>query len=122
MIGQGLPHRTLKHGQRTPRALLSSIGIVLGTAIWLTSRVVTRPSLTTLHPEPQQNLRSATFPYDVTLVVASQRTDDTTWLENTFPEWSKKIYVTDNQNAALTVPTNRGREGMVYLRYQCFVT
>ncbi|KAI7325044.1 hypothetical protein KC315_g8095 [Hortaea werneckii] len=117
MIGQSLPRRTSKHRQRTLCALLSSIGIVLGAAIWLTTRVLTGSNLTTLHPDLQQSLRSATLPYDVTLVVASQTTDDTTWLENAFPEWSKKIYVTDNQNAALTVPTNRGREGMVYLSY-----
>lgn len=121
MIWQSLPRHTWKHRQRTLCALLSSIGILLGTAIWLTSRVVAGPSLITPHPDLQQSLRSTTFPYNVTLVVASQTTDDTTWLENAFPEWFKKIYVTDDQNAALTVPTNRGREGMVYLRYQSFV-
>ncbi|RMY62791.1 hypothetical protein D0863_10839 [Hortaea werneckii] len=122
MIGQSLPRRTSKHRQRTLCALLSSIGIVLGAAIWLTTRVLTGSNLTTLHPDLQQSLRSATSPYNVTLVVASQTTDDTTWLENAFPEWSQNIYVTDDQNAALTVPTNRGREGMVYLRHYSFVT
>lgn len=122
MISQNLPHRALKHRQRTLCALLSSIGIVLVTAIWLTTRVLTGSNLTTLQPDLQQSLRSATAPYNVTLVVASQTTDDTTWLESAFPELSKNIYVTDSQNAALTVPSNRGREGMVYLRYQSFVT
>lgn len=122
MIWQSLPRRTWKHRQRTLCALLSSIGIVLGAAMWLTTQVLTGSKLTTLHPDLQQSLRSATSPYNVTLVVASQTTDDTTWLENAFPEWSKEIYVTDDQNAALTVPKNRGREGMVYLRYHSFVT
>lgn len=122
MIGRSLPRRTSKHRQRTLCALLSSVGIILGAAIWLTTRVLTGTNLAALHPDVQQSLRSATLPHDVSLVVASQTTDDTTWLENAFPEWFKKIYVTDNQNAALTVPTNRGREGMVYLRYQSFVT
>lgn len=103
-------------------ALLSSIGIALGAAIWLATRALTASTFTTQHPDLQQTLRSATLPYNVTLVVASQTTDDTTWLENAFPVWSKSIYVTDDQNAALTVRTNRGREGMVYLRYQAFVT
>lgn len=51
---------------------------------------------------------------DVAVVVASQKGDDTTWLE-AFSSWSKFIYVTDDQNASLTVPANKGREAMVYL-------
>lgn len=51
----------------------------------------------------------------VTIIVASQMSDDTTWLETSFPHWHKMIYVTDDPNAALTVPANSGREAMVYL-------
>ncbi|KXT02270.1 hypothetical protein AC578_5046 [Pseudocercospora eumusae] len=50
------------------------------------------------------------------IVVASQRGDDIAWLD-AFPQWSKSIYVTDDPAAALAVPANKGREGMVYLTY-----
>ncbi|KAM3423756.1 hypothetical protein BST61_g1161 [Cercospora zeina] len=52
----------------------------------------------------------------VEVVVASQKSDDTTWLD-AFANWPRAIYVTDDPEAALTVPTNKGREGMVYLTY-----
>ncbi|KXL48576.1 hypothetical protein M433DRAFT_14 [Acidomyces richmondensis BFW] len=55
--------------------------------------------------------------FEVAVVVASQTKDDTTWLRDVFPTWDKKIYVTDDPSAPLTVPANRGREGMVYLTY-----
>lgn len=52
---------------------------------------------------------------EVTLLIASMKGDDLSWLEAYKPEWEKKIYVTDDQNATLTVPRNKGREAMVYL-------
>lgn len=59
---------------------------------------------------------------EVTLVVASQKKDNTTWLEHAFTDWDKKIYVTDDPDAAFTIRGNRGREGMVYLSYQVFLS
>lgn len=53
---------------------------------------------------------------EVALVVASQKGDDTAWLD-AFSKWTRSIYVTDDPTAALTVPMNKGREGMVYLTY-----
>jgi hypothetical protein len=50
------------------------------------------------------------------LVVASQTKDNTTWLRTGFPSWEKAIYLTDAPSN-LSVPVNKGREGMVYLRY-----
>ena len=50
----------------------------------------------------------------VTLVVASQTTDNTTWLKESFPTWEKAIYLTDTPSN-LSVPVNKGRESMVYL-------
>ncbi|KAF2213329.1 hypothetical protein CERZMDRAFT_67553 [Cercospora zeae-maydis SCOH1-5] len=52
----------------------------------------------------------------VEIVVASQKSDDTTWL-NALADWPRAIYVTDDRRAALKVPKNKGREGMVYLTY-----
>ncbi|OCK80577.1 hypothetical protein K432DRAFT_392938 [Lepidopterella palustris CBS 459.81] len=51
------------------------------------------------------------------VVVASQRTEDPSWLFTNFPDWEKNIYAVDNQSAPLTVPQNKGRESMVYLTY-----
>ncbi|KAF2087460.1 hypothetical protein K490DRAFT_73836 [Saccharata proteae CBS 121410] len=54
---------------------------------------------------------------DKAFVVASQKGDDTDWLFEHFPGWSKYIYNVDDPTAALTVPKNKGRESMVYLTY-----
>ncbi|KAJ5104333.1 hypothetical protein NUU61_001680 [Penicillium alfredii] len=51
------------------------------------------------------------------MVVASMEDDDTSWLSEFFPDWSKSIYVVDNEDAPLTVTHNKGRESMVYLTY-----
>ena len=50
----------------------------------------------------------------VALVVASQTTDNTTWLDESFPTWEKAVYLTDAPSK-LSVPVNKGRESMVYL-------
>lgn len=49
------------------------------------------------------------------MVVASMKKDDTSWLRQNFPDWSKSIYVVDDKHAPLTVAYNKGRESMVYL-------
>jgi len=49
------------------------------------------------------------------VVVASQASEDATWLDEYFPQWEKYIYRVDTPNAKLTVPMNKGRESMVYL-------
>lgn len=76
----------------------------------------------------QTALRLSPAPYDwlqsteadalsgptLAVVVASQRGDDTRWLD-AFKDWSKYIYVANDQSASLSVPKNKGHEGMVYL-------
>lgn len=54
---------------------------------------------------------------DIGLVVARLKQEDTSWLEQYFPHWRKSIYTVDDPEAPLTVPTNKGRESMVYLTY-----
>lgn len=49
------------------------------------------------------------------MVVASMKSDDTSWLTEYFPDWPKSIYVVDDKHAPLTVMRNKGRESMVYL-------
>jgi hypothetical protein len=51
------------------------------------------------------------------VVVASQASENATWLEEYFPSWEKNIYRVDDADAPLTVPKNKGRESMVYLTY-----
>jgi len=51
------------------------------------------------------------------VVVASQRTENATWLSTYFPDWEKNIYTVDDPTAELTVPKNKGRESIVYLTY-----
>jgi len=51
------------------------------------------------------------------VVVASQSSENATWLEEYFPHWEKNIYHVDDPSAELTVPKNKGRESMVYLTY-----
>ncbi|KAJ5649215.1 Lipase class 3 [Penicillium longicatenatum] len=51
------------------------------------------------------------------MIVASMKNDDTTWLAEYFPDWSRSIYVVDDKKAPLTVAKNKGRESMVYLTY-----
>ncbi|QIW99644.1 hypothetical protein AMS68_005162 [Peltaster fructicola] len=75
-------------------------------------------SLNQVLPQPhiyEQNAQHET--YEATLVVASMKVENTSWLDDYRPEWDKKIYVTDDQNASLNVPMNKGREAMVYLTY-----
>ncbi|KAJ4317765.1 hypothetical protein N0V94_004763 [Neodidymelliopsis sp. IMI 364377] len=51
------------------------------------------------------------------VVVASQASEDASWIAKSFPEWEQNIYRVDDASAKLTVPKNKGRESMVYLTY-----
>ncbi|KAF2454773.1 hypothetical protein BDY21DRAFT_290462 [Lineolata rhizophorae] len=52
-----------------------------------------------------------------TIVVASMKKEDTSWLSKRLLDWDKKIYIVDDPSAELTVPLNKGHEAMVYLTY-----
>ena len=52
---------------------------------------------------------------DRELVVAKLKHEDTEWIGEYLPDWSRSIYVVDDPNAELSVPINKGREAMVYL-------
>ena len=82
----------------------------------MTDRYATSPEPWTISTQ-QTPLFDAAKPSKkaVEVVVASQKDDDTTWLD-AFADWPRAIYVTDDPEAALKVPINKGREGMVYLR------
>jgi hypothetical protein len=54
-------------------------------------------------------------PIRKSMVVASMKGDDVSWLHKFFPDWHKSIYVVDDKKAELTVAQNKGRESMVYL-------
>jgi hypothetical protein len=52
---------------------------------------------------------------NVTVVVASRKSDDTSWLKANLPTWNIVRYITDDLNAEVFVPVNKGHEAMVYL-------
>ncbi|KAI0149139.1 hypothetical protein BJ166DRAFT_57333 [Pestalotiopsis sp. NC0098] len=54
---------------------------------------------------------------NVEVVVASLKSEDTSWLSTHLPDWKTNIYVVDDRKASLTVPKNQGHESMVYLTY-----
>jgi len=54
---------------------------------------------------------------DVAIVVASMSTDNTSWVDEAFPEWEHVRYVVDDKNAEHTTPVNKGHEAMVFLTY-----
>ncbi|KAK7921374.1 hypothetical protein PG985_009396 [Apiospora marii] len=57
-------------------------------------------------------------PPEVEIVGASLKRDATSWFHRHLPpDWSKRIYVVDDPQTALTVPKNKGREAMVYLTH-----
>jgi hypothetical protein len=50
------------------------------------------------------------------LVVASQAKEDVSWIHEHLPDWTVRRYIVDSTWARHTVPKNKGREAMVYLR------
>lgn len=55
--------------------------------------------------------------YTQTLVVASTRKEDTSWVAHELPNINHAIYVADDPKAPLHPPKNRGHESMIYLTY-----
>ena len=51
------------------------------------------------------------------IVIASLSSDNTSWMQTTFPEWENNIYVMDDPQAELSVAKNKGKEAMAYLTY-----
>jgi hypothetical protein len=85
---------------------------------WADTSDLSHIKWSTLHfPEHSDPPQKYDLPREqIVLVVASQTKDNTTWLKTGFPSWEKAIYLTDAPSN-LSVPVNKGREGMVYLRY-----
>lgn len=55
------------------------------------------------------------------LVFAAMQSSNMSWVEENLPDWHANIYRADakQEDAALTVPVNKGNEAMVYLTYVC---
>lgn len=55
------------------------------------------------------------------LVVVSLKGENVDWLDGVLDGWERNVYVADGaaleEGAELGIPRNKGREGMVYLRY-----
>lgn len=105
--------RNKVRGRLSTLLLFVLIILVLGTCLGVSSsQTAVSSSRSTSWRSRLQTARDR-----VTTVVASQKADNTTWMTDAFPEWSHHIYVTDDRDAPLTVPMNKGRESMVYLTY-----
>ena len=81
-----------------------------------TSINLSQPQLPFLGSVTTQSRTNDNRPERVALVVASQTTDNTTWLGGNFPSWEESVYLTDAPSN-LSVPVNKGRESMVYLTF-----
>jgi hypothetical protein len=68
-------------------------------------------------PLPHVRPAQQQSPVSKTLVIASTTQGNTTWLSDVNPDWTILPYISDDPNADLTVPVNRGNEAMVYLTY-----
>ncbi|KAI9656956.1 MAG: hypothetical protein M1831_004504 [Alyxoria varia] len=51
------------------------------------------------------------------LIVASIKSENTSWIHEYFPDWDRKIYINDDPGANLTIPRQKGRESTTYLTY-----
>ena len=111
--------------QKSRRSVLVAATLLAAVLLVYVSR-----TSSTNHPQPRWPSFSAitTSPATdkveverVALVVTSQTTDNTTWLEESFPMWEEAVYLTD-ATLNLSVPVNKGRESMVYLTYVFVVT
>ena len=71
------------------------------------------------HPREQVGAKTKQVPTtdgtSKAFVVASTRAEDTSWIEEYFPDWTLIRYVVDDPEADYTVPRSKGREAMVYL-------
>ncbi|KAI0382388.1 hypothetical protein F5Y04DRAFT_279678 [Hypomontagnella monticulosa] len=77
------------------------------------------------HEQSESSILSADVPTEDALmrdsktqiVVASTRSEETSWVYWYFQHWDPQVYVTDDPSAPLVVPRNKGHEAMVYLTY-----
>ena len=51
------------------------------------------------------------------LIVASIKSENTSWIHEHFPNWDRKIYINNDPKANLTIPGQKGRESTTYLTY-----
>ena len=97
--------------RRFARALCLAIA-ALSSLLFLRALVAPRPWVS-----PRILGEPPSSPRGNALVVASLEHEDVSWLHAILPEWEKNVYIANNANATLTVPKNKGRESMVYLRW-----
>jgi hypothetical protein len=60
---------------------------------------------------------NASVNYTRVIVVPKMKKEDTSWLDEEFPDPLKAIYVVDDRKTPLHPPKNKGNEAMVYLSY-----
>lgn len=70
------------------------------------------PDLTAAGSEADQLEKPSEVP---ALVVPSLKQENVSWYHENFPKWHLAHYVVDDPSAKLTVPSNKGKEAMVFL-------
>lgn len=53
--------------------------------------------------------------YSKSIVVSSVKGENTDWFRHDLRSWRSSVYVVDDEESVLKVPSGRGRESMVYL-------
>lgn len=116
---QSWPYPFDRHSRRVRHYWLIVLCFCTGCVLtWILVDQWTTPSpvdAVPIHQGPTKESNKPPAPA-IAIAVASQRGDNTSWL-NFFSKWPKTVYVTDDPAANLTVPANKGREGMVYLTW-----
>lgn len=74
------------------------------------------PLSSTLSLRPSKDPNHVDEP-QLELVVAATKNENIAWLDSNLRGWLKTVYIVDDTEARPTVPTNKGREAMVYLTY-----
>lgn len=82
----------------------------------------THKSVTTQLPQTAQSPPVNYNNISKLLVVASQKKDDTSWIDELVLDWPYVRYITDEPQAKYKVPKNKGNEAMVYLTFVPFAT
>jgi uncharacterized protein DUF3431 len=90
------------------RILVGLVGLVIVWGVLTASFYDTKHSFDLDHPRLGHSSKA--------FVVASREEDDTSWLYEHLSDWVTYRYIVDKPSAQFTVPKNKGREAMVYLR------
>ena len=78
-----------------------------------------RHGSTPAHQDVSSGINGTNPDEELTVVIASKASEDTSWVKLKFPRMNSAIYIVDDDNAnrQFRTPMNKGNEAMVYLTY-----